>query len=106
MAPPRLLYALMLPLFTVLQVSFASAGFGVERIPLGGSVFQLEARPLESRDDKGSDCDVDPDCSPVDWGCQCGFTDGSWIDVASSAAPTPSPTPTGSPTAVFTCSVM
>ena len=106
MAPPQLLYALMLPLFTVLQVLFASAGFGIERIPLGGSVFQLKARLLESRDDKGSDCDVDPDCSLVDWGCQCGFIDGSWIDIASSAAPIPSPTPTGSPTAVFTCSVI
>ena len=106
MAPLRLLYTLILPFFATLQISFASAGFGAERIPLGGSLFQLEARGLESRDDKGSDCDADPDCSPVDWGCQCGFTDDSWIDITSSAAPTTTPTPTGPPTAAFTCSTM
>ena len=95
MAPLRPLHTLMLSLFATLQISFASAIFGVERIPLGGSLFQIEARGLESRDDKGSDCDADPDYSLVDLGCKCGFRDGSWIDLNSSAASTTTPTPTG-----------
>ena len=106
MAPLRLLNTLMLPLFATLQISFASANFGVERIPLGGSLFQIEARGLESQDDKGSDCDAGPDCSPVDLECQCGFRDGSWIDLNSSAASTTTPTPTEPPTPTFTCSAM
>ena len=101
MTPFNLLWVFTITYFIMIRKSSASNEVGAQRIPLGGSLFQLEPRGLESRDDKGSDCGLDPDCTLVDWGCQCGFTDGSWMDPppapSSSAPPPPSSTGPASP---------
>ena len=104
-----------LPLSGLLSHAAASVHQGVERIPLGGALFQFESRNLEMRDDSGpgSDCEADPACSSVDWGCQCEFEDTSWIDdgnddgggtTTTSAAPSlPSSAPS---TPAFSCTMM
>lgn len=47
-------------------------------LPHGGSLFSLSSHQLFPRQDV--DCGGDPDCTVETWGCQCGFTDGSFID--------------------------
>ena len=70
--------------FTLISLRgvIASSGYVAQRMSLGGSLFQLEARGLYTRQDNdlGTDCGGDPGCSTADWGCQCGFADDSWMD--------------------------
>lgn len=94
-----LLSVSFLPLLLSFRPILASHEYAAQRVPLGGSVLQLESRNLEDRadNDLGSDCGGDPDCSTTDWGCACGFTDGSWIPPADEPLPTNVPGVGGTP---------
>ena len=80
---PRLqiFIATILPLLLFILPTYGSLDEKAQRLPLGGSLLNLEPRGLLPRadGDLGNDCGGDPDCTTTDWGCQCGFTDGSWI---------------------------
>lgn len=99
MAPLYLVGVSILPLLLSLHGAFAYPDYAAQRIPLGGSLFHLEPLKFEARADAGdlgSDCGGDPDCITTDWGCQCGFTDGSWIEETpppSSSSPLPTNVP-------------
>ncbi|KAI4253090.1 MAG: hypothetical protein LQ352_003900 [Teloschistes flavicans] len=100
MAPFLLSGASLLCLLAAINQSFASDKYAAQRIPLGGALFQLKSRgllPRQGTDDLGTDCGGDPDCTTTDWGCQCGFSDGSWITDTSTGSPTSSPLPTNVP---------
>lgn len=81
MAPLRVLIAAILPLLLYILPVSAGPDLGSQRFPLGGSLLKFESRNLLPRaaGDIGTDCGGDPDCTTTDYGCQCGFTDGSWI---------------------------
>ncbi|KAL8773088.1 MAG: hypothetical protein Q9194_004424 [Teloschistes cf. exilis] len=90
----------LLCLLAAISSSFASNNFAAQRIPLGGTLFQLKARdllPRQGSNDLGSDCGGDPDCTTTEWGCQCGFSDGSWITDTSAASLTKTSLPTNVP---------
>ncbi|KAL6718689.1 hypothetical protein ACLMJK_002923 [Lecanora helva] len=101
----RRLFAFVVLLSTASLIS-ASVDLSAPRLPNGGALFALTSRHLLAPRDGLADCGGDPDCTPQSWGCQCGFTDDSWIGasdpsmpdsgpsvVSSSAAPPPSSTP-------------
>ena len=67
----------------ILFAAIAISGpFRAQRIPLGGSVFSIDSARLSERqsNDLGTDCGGDPNCTTADFGCGCGFLDGSWMD--------------------------
>lgn len=118
------LVSLITFLFTVSSLfatATASVKYGAQRVPLGGFLFNLESRRLLQRqsNELGTDCGGDPDCSTTDFGCGCGYADGSWIDdpsvggiSANNAVPTSTVPPSrialsvpisSSPTASITC---
>lgn len=72
----------LLAVFSLSATATASANYGAQRVPLGGSLFSLESHRLLERqnNDLGTDCGGDSACSTTDFGCGCGFDDGSWID--------------------------
>ena len=81
MAPLRVFIAAILPLLLYILPVSAGPDLAAQRFPLGGSLLKFESRNLLPRagGDIGNDCGGDPACTTTDYGCQCGFTDGSWI---------------------------
>ena len=93
MAPLYHAIASILLLLVSLPRAFTSSDFAAQRIPFGGSLFQLEPRNVEVRADTGdNDCGGASGCTTTPWGCQCGFTDGSWIEDDPPSKPSPLPT--------------
>ena len=91
MVSSLVLSAVILIFFYTLHLSIATNNVA-QRMPLGGSLFQMESRALLSRQDPGdlgSDCSGDLDCPTKGWGCQCGFEDSSWMpDIPAASTPT------------------
>ncbi|KAL9633362.1 MAG: hypothetical protein Q9164_004742 [Protoblastenia rupestris] len=72
---------------------------GIERMPLGGSLFHLDRNGLSKRQDAGTDfgadCGGDAACTTTWHCCECRFADESWVG-ASDRSPKEDP-PTGEP---------
>lgn len=96
MAPLLTRIALFLGAFSLLAITASASKDSVDRIPLGGSLFKLDAHALSVRQsggDLGTDCGGDPDCTTTTYGCACGFVDGSWMPPRESTSPPPPPPP-------------
>lgn len=78
----NLFFTLLLSLPFLSNLVTASNDLLGDRNPMGGSVINLDTRDLRPRakdPELGTDCGGIAGCSTTDWGCDCGFTDGSWI---------------------------
>ncbi len=99
----------LLTISTLFTVTTAFSKYAAQRVPLGGSLFNLESRRLLERQDNnaGTNCGDDPACIMKDFGCSCDFQDGSWMDNPAIAASATSSTPTANapapPNASPTC---
>ena len=83
--------AMLSTIMIVFAATTISGHYRAQRIPRGGSVFSVDFPRLSERqsNDLGTDCGGDPNCTTTDFGCGCGFLDGSWMD---------DPSTTGGPT--------
>ena len=82
MAPLTAYVATLSTIIIVFARITVSGPYRAQRIPLGGSVFSIDSPRLSERqsNDLGTDCGGDPNCTTTDFGCGCGFLDGSWMD--------------------------
>ena len=82
MAPLAIHLAMLSSIIILFAATKISGGYSPKRVPLGGSVFSLDSRQLSERQNNnlGADCGGDPNCTTTDFGCGCGFVDGSWMD--------------------------
>ena len=106
MAPLFLAIAPVLFLLVSLPHAFASPDFAAQRIPFGGSLFELEPRNFKVHADAGdvdNNCGGASGCTTTEWGCQCGFTDGSWMEDAPPSKPSPSPPAPPKPDGTLKC---
>lgn len=106
MAVIKCIFVSILTLACISGTARAYTQIGMERMPLGGSLFILDRRDIAKRQDGNTDldtpCGEDSACSPTEYGCECHFADESWIDfsedppaeVAEPEEPAESPPPT------------
>lgn len=76
-------FILFLASMSFFKTASTSSHFGMERMPLGGSLIVLDRVELSKRQDGdvglGADCGGDPLCTTTSYGCECRYADESWV---------------------------